>query len=233
MSFSRAGRYLITDEQLFHRLVRVLRLRESDSLILFNQQYHALVILEKITAPQSISVILQGSVLSNTVYQPTMCLYLPLLKKEALEEAIYSAVEVGIQHIKLYHAHKAHIKAVDSTLERRIQMQAIAAAEQSKNYAAARIEMPISFDAMVQQVAQYDQFFVCDPAGMCAGDAWASLQSKKRYAFLVGPEGGLTDDELHALVALGVQSVALTPTILRAPQAVAVGGGMFRSLMPS
>ncbi|HPM76212.1 MAG TPA: RsmE family RNA methyltransferase, partial [bacterium] len=46
-----------------------------------------------------------------------------------------------------------------------------------------------------------------------------ACQTAKRAALLTGPEGGLTDEELAALVAAGWQPAALGPRVLRAETA--------------
>jgi len=49
---------------------------------------------------------------------------------------------------------------------------------------------------------------------------------------MIGPEGDLTAQEKELLKERGVQFLRLTPTILRAQQAVVVAMGIFRSLLP-
>ncbi|PKN03448.1 hypothetical protein CVU75_02160, partial [Candidatus Dependentiae bacterium HGW-Dependentiae-1] len=48
---------------------------------------------------------------------------------------------------------------------------------------------------------------------------------------LVGPEGDLTEEEKGAISRAGVQFCKLTPTVLRAMQATAVGMGVVRSVI--
>lgn len=56
-----------------------------------------------------------------------------------------------------------------------------------------------------------------------------SLNTYKNYAFLVGPEGGFTSDELNLLkIRTHVQGVSLGPLILRAETAALVGLTLIR-----
>ena len=49
-------------------------------------------------------------------------------------------------------------------------------------------------------------------------------------SIVIGPEGGLSADEQATLSSAGAQCYALTPTILRAQEAVAVCVGAVRSV---
>ena len=57
------------------------------------------------------------------------------------------------------------------------------------------------------------------------------VDQPKQISLMVGPEGDLTMDEKELLKERDVQFLCLTPTVLRAQQAVAVSLGIFRSLL--
>ncbi len=56
-------------------------------------------------------------------------------------------------------------------------------------------------------------------------------QNSDALVICSGPEGDLTCEEKRMLADANFLFCALTPTVLRAQQAVAVGLGSFRSLM--
>jgi 16S rRNA (uracil1498-N3)-methyltransferase len=57
------------------------------------------------------------------------------------------------------------------------------------------------------------------------GIADVALPADGDLLLVVGPEGGITGDELDALVAAGAQAVRLGPEVLRASTAAAVALG--------
>ena len=59
-----------------------------------------------------------------------------------------------------------------------------------------------------------------------------SLAQSVSLMLLIGPEGGITDDEIAALSAAGAQAVRLGPTVLRTSTAAAVALGALGALTP-
>ncbi|MGE2714890.1 16S rRNA (uracil(1498)-N(3))-methyltransferase [Mycolicibacterium litorale] len=59
-----------------------------------------------------------------------------------------------------------------------------------------------------------------------------SLAEARAVTLIVGPEGGIADDEVEALTAAGAVAVRLGPTVLRTSTAAAVGLGALGVLTP-
>jgi 16S rRNA (uracil1498-N3)-methyltransferase len=59
-----------------------------------------------------------------------------------------------------------------------------------------------------------------------------SLAGAPSLTLIVGPEGGIADDEVDALTAAGAVAVRLGPTVLRTSTAAAVGLGALGALTP-
>lgn len=220
--------YTITDAATMHRVQHVLRLKEHDHVIVFNRTLHARATIISITK-KAIGISLEVPQ-KNKVLVPSLHLCLPVLKKDALSDAVYNAVEAGATHIQLVHTDKAQRAVSDHEMDR-LERVAIAAAEQSKYFAFPRIAEPISFEKMIEHASQSKAVFF-DPTGKDAQLVIANLiHAKDALSLLIGPEGDLTVREKELLTKHQWEFCALTPTILRAVQAVTVGLGLMRSCL--
>jgi 16S rRNA U1498 N3-methylase RsmE len=56
-------------------------------------------------------------------------------------------------------------------------------------------------------------------------------ETRKRYILFAGPEGDLLDAEKFLLQKVDFHFVRLTPTVLRAQQAITLGAGLVRSML--
>ncbi|HSW75515.1 MAG TPA: RsmE family RNA methyltransferase, partial [Candidatus Saccharimonadales bacterium] len=166
---------------------------------------------------------------SNHVMQPHLIFLLPLLKKEALEEAVYSLCEIGVNEIQLVATAKSKaLSAVTSKELDRLRAIIIAAAEQSKNYTLSTLLEPKKLQDVISSFSQASQKIVFDVSGKSFFQIHKTTE--KNIILSVGPEGGFTNEELTFLQSHGFESCALTHTTLRAVQAVAISSGLFRLL---
>ena len=230
---ARAGTLLtIADEQLAHRISRVLRLRTGNQLILFDRTQHVLARLDAIDK-KSISMHIE-QLEKNKEPEPIITLGLPLLKRRDLETAIYAATEVGVDRIVLLETDKSEHAGHREELLERLKRIVIAAAEQSKNFAYPKTDGPHQLKTWLAHQHQGQHIFF-DPDGTPLWDVISSLRRQKTSAItlLVGPEGDLSFSEKELVTQAEFVSCALTPTVLRAHQAVAVGCGAMRALMRS
>jgi RsmE family RNA methyltransferase len=220
--------FLIDDKELIHRLVHILRVQVNDSLIFFNQTKHALISIDSIDK-KKIDAVIQ-TINNNISYKPIIKVLLPILKKDDLVEAVYSLCEIGVTTIQLIHTKKTRKWVGTKELER-LQRVIISAAEQSKNYAFPSIYEPIELEIVLKDLKEAF-CIVADPYGDHALDVineWHSIIAKE-CVLTVGPEGAFVDQELALLKSHSFHSMKLTPTILRARQAITLLSGIIRSL---
>jgi 16S rRNA (uracil1498-N3)-methyltransferase len=222
----------ITDPELVHRITTVVRLGIGDSFILFDTNYHATVTILGIQPKKAITLELH-SLEPNCVLQPRVTWLLPLLKREAFEEALYTLTELGATAIQPIVTRKTG-KAWSEKDTHRSRKIMIAAAEQSKQFIVPVLLPILPLETWLMQPypeSMTKLFF--DPQGVLLGTVLSSLQERKpdELVACAGPEGDLSQEEKDLLARQNFIFCRLTPTILRAQQAIAIGLGTLRSLL--
>ncbi len=111
----------------------------------------------------------------------------------------------------------------------RLERVAIAAAEQSKNFALPIIQLPIAWQESLARLQQHTSY-VGDPQGIPSALFFKEKQHRvDAYNLIIGPEGDFTPDEYKQLKDGGVIALQLTPTILRAEMAAFYIAALVRS----
>lgn len=232
----------IKDQLLLRRIGTVLRLRIGDSLVLFDRFISIQGLITQISSREACLTIQTSQAITRLA--PTIVLGLPVLKQADLEQALYSAVELGATEIQLLQTAKSSVFRRNDTEGSRIERIMIAAAEQSKNFALPKINSPLlladwcAFISNSQSKTKMGSGpsvtrIALDVAGSSLRSIITSVLSpnSEKLILVVGPEGDFIDSERQLLKEAGFAFCALTPTVMRAHQAVTVGLGVFRSLL--
>ncbi len=219
----------IHDQDLMRRLSTILRMKPHEPLILFNKTHivHAELLF---FAKKFLRIYVKNIELQKPIV-PFVTLLIPLLKRQALEEAVYSAVEIGVHKIQLVVTHKSQKEITQKEYDRLIAIT-IAAAEQSKNYVLPMIEKPLAYEKTILNFDNPELLkIICDTAGSSLIDLLEEKNKKNNrdIILLVGPESGFMSEELALAVTHNFFKAKLTQGILRALQAVAISLGIIRS----
>jgi len=217
----------ISDKTLIQRLIRVLRIQPDEEFILFNQQEH--IYCSLVTADQKSMTLRIIKKEKNTILTPHITVLLPVLKRAALEEALYLVTELGAQEIQLITTDKT-TKQQSLDIER-AQRIVIAAAEQSKQFAFPQVIQPIPLDTALKNCKK--PLLIADIQGKSIGTYIPLLKKQTALTLLVGPEGDFSQSEyeLFARIADNGYHCTLTPTILRSEHAIALLVGIVRSML--
>jgi 16S rRNA (uracil1498-N3)-methyltransferase len=218
---------IITDSDLAHRIISILRFSIGQLFILFDKDMNAIVSLSDFQKNKLIKVILKEKN-KNLFIKPEIEFVLPLLKKESLETALYSLTEIGVTTIHLVYTQKSQQKWFQKDLER-WQKIIIAAAEQSKNFRYPQLNSPLSLSSVCEQLSSGNKKIFFDPSGSLISMIVPELKSNKEIILAIGPEGDLTIEEKDLMKRSGFIFSSLTQTILRACQAAAISAGIIRS----
>jgi 16S rRNA (uracil1498-N3)-methyltransferase len=167
------------------------------------------------------------------VFLPTLTLVQALAKGDRDELAVQMCTELGAAEIVPWQSERSIARWVgDKKAKGRVRWAAIAR-EASKQ--AMRSSIPSVADivttAELARMAGERTVIVLDPrAAVSLGD-WARLHTNEREILVViGPEGGISPNEIDALLAGGADAVHAGATVMRTSTAGAVGFSALRAI---
>lgn len=151
-----------------------------------------------------------------------------LVKGDRGELAVELATEAGVDGVLPWRAARCVARweqgARGEKALARWRTTAREAAKQARRPRVPVVEEPVSTATLARRVAAAQAALVLhESATECLPDV--PLPGEGELVLVVGPEGGITDDELAALVAAGARPVRLGPEVLRASTAAAVALG--------
>ncbi len=217
----------IYNPELIHQIKNVLRLKpgaiESISFIDGSKLVRqvSLVSLEN----DCVKFHIEDSFESKKELKTDVCFYIPLIKNEAMAFMLRKLCELGVQQLQPVIFSRVQKQNLDSFLKQKKRYLKIIqeATEQCEGAVFTELFDPIKFSELNQvkglsifaseRMAHEEISFDHKLALM------SELESKKICSLLVGPEGGLTDEEVAVLQALKFQACSLGRRLLKAETA--------------
>lgn len=209
------------DKDFSKRLARVLRMKEGDSISLFNGVDGLFLATLQDDKCASARVLTQLKPLDENL--PKVTLMVACVKKNAFDLIFRQATEMGVTYIQPL---QTDFTVVDKLNAERVRLLLIEAAEQC-----GRLSVPVLLPVrkLVDAVSDFGQsgqniFHAAEQIG----GKWGDSQPKNGDALLIGPEGGFSDKERIFLEKQAhVMPVGLGSHILRADTAVVAGLSRF------
>ena len=143
-----------------------------------------------------------------------------LSRGERMDWAIQKATELGVAEITPIVSERCEVRLKDERADKRLahwQQVAISACEQCGRSTVPLIHPPLLLADWLAQV-EADLKLVLHPVA----EPLVSHAKPTSLAFLIGPEGGLNDNEVSQAVAAHFQAARLGPRVLRTETAAAV-----------
>jgi 16S rRNA (uracil1498-N3)-methyltransferase len=212
----------------------VLRMQAGESLTLFcgdNREFAATI--ETVKKKQ---VIVRIDAMATVSKESPLHIHLAqaISKGERMELVMQKAVELGVSSITPIITERCVVKLDKERMAKKLhqwQSIVIAACEQSGRNTVPQVHQPLSLTQYLQE-AQTELKLILHPG---TNKTWRDYTlGNTDISLLIGPEGGLSDDEIITACAQGFQPLSLGPRILRTETAAitvlsvlqAVGGDL-------
>ena len=213
------GQHALPEAQS-HYIGRVLRLAPGAAVQLFDgsgrEFLGELIEVGKKQVRVELNESLEGQVTSPLAVH----LGQGLSRGERMDWAIQKATELGVEQITPIVSARCEVRLKDERTDKRMQhwrQVAISACEQCGRSVLPLIHPPLVLADWLQQT-EADLKLVLHPVA----EPLASHAAPRSLAFLIGPEGGLSDAEVMQAQAAGFHAARLGPRVLRTETAAVV-----------
>ncbi len=216
-------------DTVFRHAVQVLRLRVGDSLRLFNGEGDeceaVLIKIEKRSAEVQIEQLIEND--SESSLQVT--LLQGISRGERMDYAIQKAVELGVTRIIPVITERCNVQLSNGRSDKRLshwQGVITSACEQSGRSTLATLDDVMTLEEALT-LTDLPSGIVLDPT---ARMKLISLEKAESVSLLIGPEGGLSDDEVMLAKRHDFTPIRFGPRILRTETATAAALAVLQTL---
>ena len=218
------GGQVVLKGKVAQHLGRVLRARAGEQIALFNgdgQEFAAKVLTVN---KREVSVDIGAASTPQTESLVHTTLGLCLSKGDRFDWAIQKATELGVGAVTPLYSERVDFSIPPDRIEKRAahwRQIAISACEQCGRVRIPAVSPPQPFEQWVQSVAA-EQKWVLHCGNHGATQSGASKEAPADAALLIGPEGGLTDQEVSRACENSFGVLRLGPRVLRTETAPVV-----------
>lgn len=194
---------------------RVLRMGPGRELKVFNGRVggHFVASIDEVSKKQ-VLVTLQTFIHADNESPVNISLGQAISKGDRMDFTIQKAVELGVHSITPLWTARCDVKLSGDRLDKKVahwQQVAISACEQSGRDYLPIIQRPRKLSEWLQDIRS-DVRWVLDPRGKVAQQPSATVTEA---SLLVGPEGGLNEEEIKQAVHEGFEAKLIGPRVLR------------------
>lgn len=219
---------LLIDGELARRLAAVMRVRSGEEFRLFagdGREWQATV---TDVGRQAIRVDVGAVTRQEPPAQLAVEIWVGLVRANRFDWTVEKCTEAGADVIRpLVSEYSARGEGPSSGRAERWQRIAVEAAEQSARLYLPAIEPIATLDDLLSR--HHGSVLLADAGGSPWVQTVPILPAEGRIALIVGPEGGLSAEEVARSRARGALVVSLGPNILRTETAAVVAVGLVRS----
>lgn len=200
----------VHDSRLLNQWLKVLRYRQNDELILFNNETERIYRIIKIEQPHSVGLELVTEV-ERTVPGKHVYLLWSLLKKDKNDWVLQKATELGVRNFVPVIAGRSEKTGFDFDRAKKI---IIEAAEQCGRSDIPDVREPIIIEEAIKEYAELP-LYVCEQST----EKQSLDMGLQKMGVLVGPEGGWTEAEAQLFKDNKLDHINISDFTLRAETA--------------
>ena len=219
------GETLVIKGSEARHIIRVLRMRAGDSLILMDRKGARFQSRIESVRGEEVSVLLEKPVPAPPESPAEIILCQALLKARAMDFVIEKASELGVHQIVPFVSQRTVVRLdhdQPSTRLRHWREIAVNASKQSNRARPPEVAIPCTLPALVEQWRDEAALKVILWEDEKSQDLKALLRGSaplKTVVGIIGPEGGFSVDEVNRVRQGGFSSVSLGRRVLRAETA--------------
>ncbi|HIT21366.1 MAG TPA: 16S rRNA (uracil(1498)-N(3))-methyltransferase [Candidatus Scybalousia intestinigallinarum] len=206
---------ILCHEDSYH-IKRVMRMKLGEKIELVYQEKAYLGQIESLD--DQVQVKLVGELTSSNQQVRSITLAQALVKEQKMDYILQKATELGVTEIIPFCAERSIVKADKKDEKRKTRWEKIVkeASEQSKRTSLVKIHPILSFEELCQ-MDSYDVKIICSVSEKQKNlkKLLSNTPNSATMLFVIGPEGGLSDQEEQTLIENGFQRVSLGDTVLR------------------
>ena len=209
----------ISDKENVHHIRDVMRMKKGDEIILLeNDGYEYLCEIVDISSSISLNIIERKE--NDNELNVWVDIAHGLVRREKKEETLRRLVELGC-HKYIPVLMERSIVRIDKYKENEERIKTIIkeCSEQAERGKLMEYSNPLSFKELIDISKEYDYLFVCyEDSGRSNEKALNNYLGKlnnKKVLVLVGPEGGISEQELDILIHNSFIPIGLGKRILR------------------
>jgi len=209
---------------------RVLRLEPGDALTLFNGDGHDYP--SRITGfgRGTVEVAVEGRAAARPESPLAVTLVQGIARSERMDLMVQKATELGVAAILPVTTARSVVRLDRDTRERKLAHWrgiAVSACEQCGRARIPTIGVPAPLSGCLGAPAAGTRFLLAPDAALSLADA---ARGEVSVEVLIGPEGGLEDDERNAALAAGFRACRLGPRVLRSETAAIAALAILQSV---
>ncbi len=202
---------------------RVLRLKTGDEIVVFNgsaKEYQGTIVKE---GPSSVVIMIQNIYSSQRESHLEITLAQSLLKGDKMDYLVQKATELGIKEIVPFFSSRS-VPSLEKSRRvirhHRWERVAVEASKQCGRGVVPKIEPLQDYSEMLKTASPDSlRLILWEREGKRLKEALEGSKEKKKIFFIIGPEGGLSQEEVEHAKRNGFTPVTLGRRILRSETA--------------